>query len=113
MHIHMGRVRPTVILIFVLAAFHLGWYALMWNKLARDAGGYESTDFRALYTAGRLARNGHLSDFYSLNRQYDFHVHYFGVTFEQANLLSFNHPPILIPFQAFLFSENYAVSYWR
>lgn len=109
----MQRIRLALVFFFVAVAFHLTWYSLMWVKLAGSPGGYESTDFRGLYVAGRLVHAGHLSDLYDLELQYNFQTNYFGVLFNLTDLLSFNHPPILIPIQALLFSENYAASYWR
>ena len=109
----MRRVRLSLVLVFVAVAFHLAWYSLMWVNLAEDPGGYTSTDFRVFYTSGRLARTGHLSDFYNMELQYNFQTGYFHVAFNPTYLLSFNHPPILIPIQALLFSQNFAASYWR
>ena len=109
----MRRVRLSLILVFVAVAFLLTWYTLMWIGLAEERGGYSSTDFRVFYTAGRLAQSGHLSDIYNLNLQYNFQVNYFGVTINPSDLLTFNHPPLLIPIQALLFSEAFAASYWR
>lgn len=109
----MRRVRLSLVLLIVAAVFQLSWYILMWVRLAESPGGYESTDFRSAYTAGRLVSTGHLSDFYNLDLQYHFQENAFGVTFSPTDLLTYNHPPILIPIQAFLFTVNYPASYWR
>lgn len=101
---------PALVLALGLL-LQLLWHGLL---LAQTAGAEEflkDIDFRIIYTAGQIAREGDWNAIYDLERQHRTQEQITGRALEQADVLPFNHPPTLLPLQWLIAFLPYSTAY--
>ncbi len=101
---------PALVLALGLL-LQLLWHGLL---LAQTAGAQEflkDIDFRIIYTAGQIAREGDWNAIYDLERQHRTQEQITGRALEQADVLPFNHPPTLLPLQWLIAFLPYSTAY--
>ena len=71
-------------------------------------------DFVSFYTAGRIARIGDWSNVYDMQRELTIQNSIAGESLPMDEFLPYNHPPLLLPFQAWMAVDDYsqAFLYW-
>jgi hypothetical protein len=99
-------------LIFIVAlAFHVTWYALLWVSYVRDPQVLAEADFRAFYAAGRIARQEGFGQVYDLTLEHRFQAEVAGRPVTDEELLTYNHPPFLLPALWLLAHLDYPTAY--
>lgn len=102
----------VLIVLFSLGLFlQLAWHGLL---LAQTAGAGEflkDIDFRIIYTAGQIAREGGWNAVYDLERQRKVQEQITGRALQLADVLPFNHPPTLLPLQWLIALTPYPAAY--
>jgi hypothetical protein len=99
----------------VVAGFTLQvfWEALLWSTIIRFPATDRPADFSSFYTAGRLAAAGSYPLLYNLQAELKVQEELAGRSFPIDQLLTFDHPPLLVPLLQLLCSTDYLASYWR
>jgi len=99
-------------LFFIVAlAFQVTWYSMLWVGILTQPYLLKTADFSIIYTAGRIAASGRYDLIYDLETQRQIQAELLGKSLQATELLPFNHPPLLVPIQAYLSTQNYFVSY--
>ncbi|MFH1636220.1 MAG: glycosyltransferase family 87 protein, partial [Chloroflexota bacterium] len=93
-------------------AFQVVWYVLLWARFVSSPE-LKGADFISFYTAGLIAKSGHISQIYDLQLQHDIQQNVVGKQIGPEEFLPFLHPPFLVPLQSLITSSNYAASYQR
>lgn len=98
--------------IFILGIFlQLSWYGLLMAQTSGSADFLKDIDFRIIYTAGQIAREGDWNAVYDLERQLETQRQMTGRPLNLADVLPFNHPPVLLPLQWLVSLANYQAAY--
>ena len=99
-------------LFFIAAlAFQATWYALLWVSYVRDPQVLAEADFRAFYAAGRIARQEGFGRVYDLTLEHRFQAEVAGRPVTDEELLTYNHPPFLLPVLWLLAHLDYSAAY--
>ena len=99
-------------LFFIAAlAFQATWYALLWVSYVCDPQVLAEADFRAFYAAGRIARQEGFGQVYDLTLEHRFQAEVAGRPVTDEELLTYNHPPFLLPALWLLARLDYPVAY--
>ncbi len=102
----------AILTVFLLGFFlQLAWYALLMGQIAGSGDFLKDIDFRIIYTAGQIAREGSWNTVYDLEQQLETQRQITGRPLEMADVLPFNHPPVLLPLQWLVSLAEYRVAY--
>lgn len=106
------RSAMAFVTIFFLGIFlQLYWYGLLMAQTGSSVDFLKDIDFRILYTAGQIAREGDWNAVYDLERQLATQRQMTGRPLEMADVLPFNHPPMLLPLQWLVSLTDYQAAY--
>ncbi len=98
--------------IFTLGLFlQLTWHGLLIAQTSGLADFLKDIDFRIIYTGGQIAREQDWNAVYDLERQLGAQRQITGRPLEQADVLPFNHPPVLLPLQWLVSLAQYQTAY--
>ncbi|MCX7754063.1 MAG: DUF2029 domain-containing protein [Anaerolineales bacterium] len=98
--------------VFALGLFlQLAWHGLLLAQTAGTGEFLKDIDFRIIYTAGQIAREGDWNAIYDLERQRQTQEQITGRPLKLADVLPFNHPPTLLPLQWLLALTRYPMAY--
>jgi len=99
-------------LFFIAAlAFQVTWYALLWVSYVRDPQVLLGADFRAFYTAGRIARQEGFRWVYDLALEHRLQAEIAGHPLADKAVLIYIHPPLLLPVLCLLAHLDYPNAY--
>lgn len=109
----LKNISPRLLGWFFIAAlaFQATWYALLWVSYVRDPQVLAEADFRAFYAAGRIARQEGFGQVYDLTLERRFQAEVAGRPLTDEELLTYNHPPFLLPVLWLLARLDYPVAY--
>lgn len=106
------RGAMVFVTIFILGIFlQLYWYGLLMAQTSGSVDFLKDIDFRILYTAGQIAREGDWNAVYDLERQRETQRQITGRPLEMTDVLPFNHPPVLLPLQWLVSFVDYQAAY--
>lgn len=106
------RGAMVFVTIFILGIFvQLYWYGLLMTQTSGSVDFLKDIDFRILYTGGQIAREGDWNAVYDLERQLGTQRQMTGRPLELADVLPFNHPPVLLPLQWLVSLADYPSAY--
>lgn len=98
--------------IFILGLLlQLYWYGLLMAQTTGSVDFLKDIDFRILYTGGQIAREGDWNAVYDLERQLETQRQITVRPLEMADVLPFNHPPVLLPLQWLVSLAEYRAAY--
>jgi len=99
--------------LFFIAAliFQTTWYGLLWVSSIRDPQVLLGADFRAFYTAGRIARQEGFGRVYDLVVERRLQAEVAGRPLTAEELLIYIHPPFLLPVLWLLARLDYPAAY--
>jgi len=109
----LKNISPRLLWLFfiVALAFQATWYALLWVSYVRDPQMLAEADFRVFYAAGRIARQEGFGQVYDLTLERRFQAEVAGRPLTDEELLTYNHPPFLLPVLWLLARLDYPVAY--
>ena len=106
------RGAMVFVTIFILGIFlQLYWYGLLMAQTSGSVDFLKDIDFRIIYTGGQIAREGDWNAVYDLERQRETQSQITGRLLELADVLPFNHPPVLLPLQWLVSLADYQPAY--
>lgn len=106
------RGSMVFVTIFILGIFlQLYWYGLLMAQIGGSTDFLKNIDFRIIYTGGQIAREGDWNAVYDLERQLETQRQITGRPLEMADVLPFNHPPVLLPLQWLVSLAEYRAAY--
>lgn len=102
----------AILTVFLLGfLLQLSWYALLMGQTAGSGDFLKDIDFRIIYTAGQIAREGGWNAVYDLEQQLETQRQITGRPLGMADVLPFNHPPVLLPLQWLVSLAEYRTAY--
>jgi hypothetical protein len=108
--------KPKWSMIILIAGISLqvGWYWLMFDQALHQEDYLRKLDFISFYTAGRIARVGDWTRVYDMQREFESQSSIANRPLPMDEFLPYNHPPFLLPFQAWTAVDDYsqAFIYW-
>jgi hypothetical protein len=109
----LKNISPRLLWLSFIAAlaFQVTWYGLLWVSYVRDPQVLAEADFRAFYAAGRIARQEGFGQVYDLTLECRFQAEVAGRTLTDEELLTYNHPPFLLPVLWLLAHLDYSAAY--
>jgi hypothetical protein len=102
-------ITNTIILLII--AFQATWYAILWINYFHSSDLLRESDFLAFYSAGKISNDYGNDQIYNLDLEHQVQEKVVGLNFSKQNTLTFNHPPILLPFLKILACFNYETAY--
>jgi len=107
------RVNFLLVLVITGLAFQLFWEGWLWSLVVFQPETHKPFDFSALYAAGRIAASSSYHLLYDVQTELQVQETIYGFPLRVDQLLSFNHPPVLVPILQFICTPDYIASYWR
>ena len=107
----MKTKRIFNLMIIILTAALVTWYSILWINYVRTPAQLNESDFRAFYTAGLIADRYGFNQVYDLELEQSIQETVKGAPIPQAELLTYNHPPLLLPVLALAAFLNYSTAY--
>lgn len=99
-------------IILLLGLFlQLYWHGLLIAQTSSLIEFLKDIDFRIIYTGGQIAREGDSNAVFDLERQLETQRQITGRPLEMADVLPFNHPPLLLPLQWLVSLAEYRTAY--
>lgn len=86
-------------------------YLILWLGMINDPQQRTGSDFIALYSAGRVARQEGFPSIYEIDKQQDVQEVVVGFTLAKGQVLLYNHVPFLVPVIALVSGEQYVLSF--
>ena len=99
------------ILIILLITLQTFWYAILWFTYFRSSDLLLESDFRAFYSVGLIAKDFNFNQVYDLDLENHMQERITGNLISKNDLLTYNHPPLLLPVLALLANFPYQTAY--
>jgi hypothetical protein len=104
--------RATLyIFLIIFITIQVTWYALLWVSYSSTPSELVEADFRAFYAAGSISNQYGMENVYNLDLEQKFQEAVTGDAISRKDLLSYNHPPILLPILALFSRLQYQAAY--
>ncbi|PWH14801.1 MAG: hypothetical protein DDG60_07150 [Anaerolineae bacterium] len=103
--------RLFPILFSIMLLLQMAWHLLLLSQTAGASDFLKDIDFRIIYTAGKIAQQVGWDSLYDLEQQRQTQEQITGRTLTIAEVLPFNHPPVLLPLQWLLAHLPYQRAY--
>ncbi len=109
----LKNISPRLLWLFFITALALQvtWYSLLWVSYVRDPQALVEADFRAFYAAGQIARQEGFGRVYDLALERRLQAEITGRPLTDEELLTYNHPPFLLPVLWLLAHLDYPAAY--
>ena len=88
--------------LLVFITLQVSWYGFLWISYARTPSELLEADFRAFYTAGSISNRFGMEHVYNLDLELKSQEEVTGFVIPRKNLLTYNHPPLLLPILALI-----------
>lgn len=109
MKITQSKLLPIIFILGLL--LQLYWYGLLMAQTSGSVDFLKDIDFRIIYTGGQIAREGDWNAIFDLERQLETQRQITGRSLEMADVLPYNHPPLLLPLQWLVSLAEYRAAY--
>ncbi len=106
-----SRLDFSILILLAGMVLQVAWYSLVYLTTLNAEGYIQDLDFRAFYTGGKIAFDGDWGNVYDTARQLDVQREITGKPLSFNELLSFNHPPLLLPIQRLVAAFDYRSAY--
>jgi len=107
----MKKHLKYLLLIIILISVQVTWYSILWISYANNVDLLKESDFRAFYSAGLIAKDYGTNLVYNLDVESQTQEKITGYPIAQGELLTFNHPPLLLPVLAIIAHFPYQTAY--
>jgi len=97
--------------IIVLVSVQVAWYIFLWVSYFNSPALLKGSDFRAFYTAGVIANRYGYEKVYDIDLEKITQETIIEENIPRGELLTYNHPPLLLPILALVSNFDYSRAY--
>jgi hypothetical protein len=105
-----NRLFSNIIIILAIV-LQSSLYVLLWVIYVRTPNLIHEADFRAFYTAGKISADYGNGQVYNLKLEQQIQENVVGDNLSQEEILSYNHPPLLLPILRLIAAGDYNSAY--
>jgi len=105
------RQHFLVIINIAFITFLITSYIFIWVIYFQNSVHLSDSDFRAFYGAGEIAIDYNMSQVYNSDLELITQENITGTIIPQSELLTYNHPPLLLPILTFIAPLSYQIAY--